>query len=134
MSKARLLYDDDCGFCRWSAERILRRDRKDALRAVPIQSAEGQELLGDMAPERRISSWHLVGEDGVVRSGGAAVAPLARLLPGAKPVAILADLFPRNTDRLYRLVARNREKLGRMLGESACAVDPAARNDTRKHA
>ncbi|MGH2727900.1 MAG: thiol-disulfide oxidoreductase DCC family protein, partial [Actinomycetota bacterium] len=120
MSKATLLYDADCGFCRWSAERILSRDRNDALRVVPIQSAEGKELLGDMDEERRMASWHLVGQDGVVRSGGAGVAPLSRLLPGAKPVAILADLFPRNTDRLYRLVARNRERLGRMLGENAC--------------
>lgn len=131
MSKAALLYDADCGFCRWTAERIMRRDRKKALRAVPIQSAEGKELLGDMDEERRMATWHLVGEDGVVRSGGAAVAPLSRLLPGTKPVAILADLFPRNTDRLYRLVANNRERLGRMLGQKACAVDPGARDHAR---
>jgi predicted DCC family thiol-disulfide oxidoreductase YuxK len=76
---------------------------------------------------RRIASWHLVDEKGVVRSAGAVVAPLSRLLPGAKPAAILADLFPRGADLVYRVVAANRERLGRMLGEQACAVDPAAR-------
>lgn len=127
MNKATLLYDADCGFCRWSIDRILRWDRRGALRVVPIQSAEGAALLGDMEEERRLASWHLVGEDGVVRSAGAAAAPLLRLLPGGKPMAVIAALFPKSTDRLYRLVARNREKFGRMLGEPACAVDPAAR-------
>ena len=72
-----------------------------------------------------------VTEDGVVRSAGAGVAPLFRLLPGGQPLAAMASLFPKSTDRFYRLIARNREKFGRMLGEQACAVDPAARSHDR---
>jgi predicted DCC family thiol-disulfide oxidoreductase YuxK len=126
MSEATLLYDADCGFCRWTSDRIRRWDRRGSLRVIPIQSSEGQTLLGDMDEERKLASWHLVGEDGVVRSAGAGVAPLFRRLPGGKPLAMMAGAFPKSTDRLYRLIAKNRETLGRMLGEQACAVDPSA--------
>jgi predicted DCC family thiol-disulfide oxidoreductase YuxK len=128
MSETTLLYDADCGFCRWTSDRVRRWDRRGALRVIPIQSDEGQALLGDMDAEEMMASWHLVGEDGIVRSAGAGVAPLFRLLPGGKPLAAMASLFPKSTDRAYRLIARNREKFGRMLGEQACAVDPAARS------
>jgi predicted DCC family thiol-disulfide oxidoreductase YuxK len=122
-----VLYDADCGFCRWSLDRLLRWDRHGRLRAAPIQSEEGERLLADLSEEDRLASWHLVTLDGRRYSGGAAAAPLARLLPGGPPVALLADTFPRTTDRLYRWVARNRDSLGRRLGEEACAVDPSRR-------
>ena len=86
MSKATLLYDEDCGFCRWSVERIRHWDRRGSLRFVPIQSAEGAALLGDMDQERRMASWHLVDEAGEVRSGGAGIDPLFRLLPAGGPL------------------------------------------------
>lgn len=131
VSKATLLYDADCGFCRWSADRVSRWDRRGNLRVVPIQSAEGDALLGTMDDERKLASWHLVDEEGTLRSAGAAAPSLFRLLPGGRPIAVAASRFPRTTDRLYRLVARNRGRLGRMLGENACAVDPARRPQSR---
>ena len=127
MERHIVLYDEDCGFCRWSLDRLLRWDRRGRLRATPIQSEEGDRLLADLSEEDRLASWHLVTPDGGRYSGGAAAGPLARLLPAGAPVALLADTFPRTTDRLYRWVARNRDSLGRRLGEEACAVDPSRR-------
>jgi len=49
-------------------------------------------------------------------------------LPAGAPIAALASAFPRATNRAYRWVARHRERLGRVLGERACAVDPAERD------
>ena len=43
---------------------------------------EADRLLGGMSGERKMGSWHLVTPDGRIHSAGAAVAPLARLLPG----------------------------------------------------
>jgi predicted DCC family thiol-disulfide oxidoreductase YuxK len=120
-----VLYDEDCGFCRWSLDRLLRWDRDGRLRAVPIQSEEGDRALADLRLEDRLASWHLVMPDGIRYSGGAAAGPIARLLPAGAPIAFLAEAFPRTTDRLYRWVARNRDVLGRRLGEQACAVDPS---------
>jgi predicted DCC family thiol-disulfide oxidoreductase YuxK len=122
-----ILYDSDCGFCRWSADRILAWDREKRLRPVALQDPEAAELLAKMDEDARMESWHLVTPDGRVHSGGAAVAPLAKLLPAGAPVAGLASAFPGFTQRLYGLVARHRGRLGRLLGEQACAVDPRSR-------
>ena len=91
---------------------------------MPFQDPEGDALLGDMDPERKVSSWHLVTE-GRLYSAGEAVPPLAELLPAGKPIALLAGRFPRATERAYEWVADHRDQLGRRLGAQACAVDPS---------
>ena len=110
-----LLFDRDCGFCKWSLDKILAWDRRGRLRAEPIQGAEGERLLTHMAPSERLESWHLVTPAGEVISGGAAAEPLARLLPGGLPLAFLFRSFPGLTDRAYRWVAGNRDRLAGLL-------------------
>jgi predicted DCC family thiol-disulfide oxidoreductase YuxK len=127
MNSAVLLYDSDCGFCRWSVDKVLAWDRRRRLRPVALQDAEADGLLGQIDEGTKMGSWHLVTADGRVYSGGAAAAPLFRLLPGGHPFAALFAAFPGITDRTYRLVARNRDRLGRFVGESACKVDPSRR-------
>jgi predicted DCC family thiol-disulfide oxidoreductase YuxK len=122
-----ILYDDDCGFCRWSADVLLRADRRGVLRALPIQSREGGAMLSTVPEAERLASWHLVGSGGERRSGGAAVPVLLRLLPAGAPLARVAERFPGAVERLYELVARNRGRLGRLIGRKACAVDPSRR-------
>ena len=123
--RAILLYDDDCGFCRWFAERIRRWDRAGALMFASIQSATGQELLGSVPPELRLATMHVVSVDGRVWSGGEAVRELLRVLPGGSLPAGLAGSLPETTDRLYRVLVRHRTTFGRWLGEAACSVDPS---------
>ena len=131
MSDVALLYDEDCGFCRWSLDKVLRLDRGSRIRPVAIQSAEGKDLLAGMDEARRLASWHLVDERGRIYSAGAAVPEVARRLPGGGPISSITRTFPKATDLLYRLVARNRHALGKALGEPACAVDPSAINRDR---
>jgi predicted DCC family thiol-disulfide oxidoreductase YuxK len=122
-----VLYDRDCGFCRWGIDRLLRLDRRHELEAVPIQRAEGGELLSSMTPDERLESWHVRSPGGRIWSGGEAVPVILRLLPGGKGPASAAARFPRTVARLYRFVSRNRSALGRLVGAKACAVDPSAR-------
>jgi predicted DCC family thiol-disulfide oxidoreductase YuxK len=82
VSDVALLYDEDCGFCRWSLDKVLRLDRGSRIRPVAIQSAEGKDLLAGMDEARRLASWHLVDERGRIYSAGAAVPEVARRLPG----------------------------------------------------
>lgn len=111
-----LLYDADCSFCRWSLDRILAWDRNRRLRPLPLQTEEAARLSGGMDEHTRMASWHLVSPEGRVWSGGAAVAPLARLLPFGAPVAMAADALPSTTERAYRWVVANRGRLGRLVG------------------
>ena len=109
-----VLYDRDCGFCKWALDKILAWDRRQRLRPVAIQSDEGQHLLAAIPPERRLESWHLV-RHGEVRSAGAAAPQLFDALPGGRPLAALLRAFPRLTERAYRWVADHRALLARLL-------------------
>ena len=125
MKKPVLLYDSDCGFCRWALAKVLTWDRRGRVRVVALQDPESGELLDGMPEEERMASWHLVTGEGKVYSRGAAAAPLLRLLPGGSPLAAVLATFPGPTERAYSWVAGNRERLARLVGERACAVDPS---------
>ena len=119
MNKPTLLYDSDCGFCRWCLGKVLAWDRRHSLRPVAIQSEEAERLLAGMPEEQRLASWHLVDGDGTVRSAGAAFPGLFRLLPGGAPLAGLTSRIPTATDRAYRWVAGNRSRWGRLVTDGA---------------
>ena len=125
---AVLLYDSDCGFCRWFVDKVLAWDRGGRVKSMELQDGKADLLLGEMDAGAKMSSWHLVTPDGRVHSAGAAAPPLLRLLPGGKPLATLVAAFPEGTERAYRAVARNRDRLGRLVGASACHVDPRRRD------
>ena len=112
MMHAVLLYDSDCGFCRWLVDKVLVWDRRGRVKSMELQEATADSLLGEIDADAKMSSWHLVTPDGRVHSAGAAAPPLLRLLPGGKPLAALLAAFPEGTERAYRTVARNRDRLG----------------------
>lgn len=123
--RVTVLYDEDCGFCRWSAERLRVWDRSDRLRFVAIQAPEGDALLSRVPPRERLDSMHAVTPDGRVWSAGGAAAPILRRLPLGRPLAAIADAVPGSTERIYRAVAARRTQVGRLLGAAACRVDPS---------
>ncbi len=114
-----VLYDRDCGFCRWSLAKLLAWDRRRRLRPLDLQDPEAERLLAGMSEPERMASWHLVGSDGEVRSAGAAFAPTLRLLPGGRPLAWLAERAPGPLERGYRFVADHRGFFGRRLSAGA---------------
>jgi len=117
--RAALLYDRDCGFCRWSAAWALRLDRRRELEPVAIQSARGAELLDGLSPRERLDSAHLVAPGGERVSAGAVAAPVLRRVPGGAPFAALAERFPDATERGYRFVADRRSRFGRIVPAGA---------------
>jgi predicted DCC family thiol-disulfide oxidoreductase YuxK len=124
-SEAIVIYDNDCGFCRWTLAVLLSLDH-GALRPLPLGTAEADYLLHDLTPEERDASWHLVidppGPDqlsfdtGPERfSAGAAFAPALRLLPRGCRIAWFVARIPGATERGYRWVAGHRGPLGRLV-------------------
>lgn len=114
-----LLYDRDCGFCRWSVAWVLRWDRSRALEPLALQEPRATRLTPDLDAEQRMRSTHLISPTGERFSGGEAAAPILRLLPGGAPLAALARRVPGLADRAYGWVAGNRDRLGRLIGSSA---------------
>lgn len=114
-----VLYDKDCGFCRWSMAWAIGHDDHEQLVAVPIQSPLGAELLADMDAGERLRSAHVVTGDGLRRSGGEAAADVLALLPKTRMLGGLAHGLPRTTALLYDLVAAQRQAFGRFVGKDA---------------
>jgi predicted DCC family thiol-disulfide oxidoreductase YuxK len=120
-ARPTILYDADCGFCRWALGWVLRWDRGRRLRPVALQDQEADVLLSEVEPELRMASWHLVDDDGTVCSGGDAAAPLFKLLPGAGPAAAAVTRAPDLVNRAYEAVVRRRSALGRPVSAAAKA-------------
>jgi predicted DCC family thiol-disulfide oxidoreductase YuxK len=114
-----VIYDADCGFCRWSLGRVLALDADRRLRPLALGTPEADELLSDLTEERRNASWHLIEPGGERTSAGAAAAPLARLLKGAGLLAPVFERMPGLTERGYRWVADHRSWFGRVIPDSA---------------
>ena len=113
-----VLYDADCGFCRFCLALVLSWDRRGHLRPVALQGAEADSLLSEMPVPERAQSWHVV-IGGEVYSAGDAFPPLLRLLPAGRPLAALAARLRGPTARGYRLVADHRSQLGHLLPRAA---------------
>lgn len=131
MERTTILYDADCGFCRWSMDKLLKWDRRRLLRPVALQDSEADRLLGSMPEEGKMASWHLVTPEGRVISGGTAAGPILRLLPGGRPFAAVVSAFPGLTERTYRWVSQHRDLMARVVGTRACAVDPKRTEERR---
>jgi predicted DCC family thiol-disulfide oxidoreductase YuxK len=112
---ATVIYDADCGFCKWSLALLLSLDRRRVLRPLPLGTPEADCLLADLSVEERNASWHLVDDHGVRGSAGAAFAPALFLLPGGRLPAAAFARFPRATERTYRWVVTHRGSLGRLV-------------------
>lgn len=118
-----VVYDEDCGACRWTAERLRRWDPAGNLAFESIQRAG--DLLAAVPPEDRLDAMHAITRDGRVFTAGAAVPVIVRELPAGAPVGALAARLPGLTERLYRAAADHRTQIGHWLGQEACAVDPS---------
>lgn len=110
-----MLYDADCGVCKWLLALLLRWDRARRLRPVALQGAEAQRLLSDLTPAERMASWHLIAPDGQRLSAGAALPAVLRLLAGGQVAAVAFERAPRLTERGYWWVAGHRSALGRLV-------------------
>jgi predicted DCC family thiol-disulfide oxidoreductase YuxK len=98
---------------------LLRLDRSERLSPIALQRPQAEALLADLDRAERMESWHLVAADGRRRSGGAALPPLLRLLPGGSVPAAAIARVPRATEAGYRWVADRRSQLSRLVPAGA---------------
>jgi len=106
-----VLYDESCRFCTALAVRLSRR----GLGIATIGSPTGDLELRDLSTFRRYDSVHVIDAAGRRYSAGAAIPVVLRPLPGGWALAGLAGISPRFTEAAYRLLARYRSAVGRVL-------------------
>jgi len=129
-----VLYDADCGLCKWLLALLLRWDRAERLRPLALQRPEAGGLLADLTPEQRAASWHLISPAGARASAGEALAPLLSLLPGGRLPAAVFTSLSRPTERGYAWVAAHRSGLSKLLPARAKRrADERIRERERTH-
>lgn len=120
-----VLYDRDCGFCAWAAAWIRRADRDDRLRIVALQDAPQDPRLAPIVEGRDLRcALHAVDEQGAVHAGGDAVLSVQERLPGGALITAWRRLpgMAELAERAYAIAARNRDRLGRLVGAEAGAA------------
>jgi predicted DCC family thiol-disulfide oxidoreductase YuxK len=110
-----VLYDPDCGFCKWLLAGLLDWDLRRRLTPLALGTDEANRLLHDLSPEQRAASWHLIAPDGTRTSAGAALAVLAKLLPGGALPGAALGVVPGLSERGYGWVASHRSQLSRLV-------------------
>ena len=90
-----LLYDAGCRFCRWVARVVVAADRRERLALLPLSDTAAAPFLELLPEPERFMSWRLVRRDGSIAGYGG--------IRGRLP------------DAAYRLVARHRRTLGRVV-------------------
>jgi predicted DCC family thiol-disulfide oxidoreductase YuxK len=128
-SRARLqvLFDADCGFCSRTAGLLRRLDGAGRLELVALQHAK--RVLPDAPSEDRLlEEMHVRDAAGRWSIGGQGWLRIADALPALRPLALLARLpfVHPLVEPVYRLVARNRHRISRLLGDDGCPT-PSSR-------
>ena len=121
-----IIYDGVCVFCNYWVNWLIKRDRKDLFRFIPLQTKLGQSLLS----ERNISSdkvesiVYIQPEQAYFLKSDAILNLLRELTPW-NSLALVLSVFPRVIrDFFYDLIAANRYALfGR---HQKCEIPPPA--------
>lgn len=123
-----VFYDADCGFCTRSALILRRLDWLHRLEIVPLSQAA--EVAPDAPPEGELLElMHARDTDGEWFIGGQAWLRISDDLPLLRPLGLVArlPLIRDLVEPVYAVIAGNRHRISRLLGDDACRVQPARR-------
>ena len=126
-----MLYDEHCGMCTALAAWLAEHGK--GLSVAPIGSPTGAELLRDLSATERYASVHVVDDAGRRRSAGAAVPVVLATLPAGRPGAAIARRLPWASELGYRLVARHRGTISKLLRLSRAVRRESGRRQAREH-
>lgn len=114
-TRAWVLWDGECGFCRRSVSWAIRHDHAGLLRAVPYQRAPSPPMTPRLYRACRRAVHVVTPEGRVLRAGRAALYliaasgwPLPARILSLPPLIWLVEIA-------YRIVAENRPFFGRFL-------------------
>ena len=127
-----LIYDQDCGLCIATAAWLARRVPRSRLDVVAIGEVEAQPTLATTLHDLPLAAaLHFVRPDGSIRTGARAVLGAGLLVPRWRFVARALDhrVGHRLLEPVYRRIAANRRRIGRLLRLPAVCPMPARPGD-----
>ncbi|HVP07697.1 MAG TPA: DUF393 domain-containing protein [Candidatus Acidoferrum sp.] len=108
------MYDDQCDICVTGVDKIRSLDRYGLIEFVPLSHPKLPARITLPPAQQMHDEIHLFDPSGHAYKGADAVMMLAGLLPSTRPMSrFLSWPVVRNIAKpLYRLVARNRTRIG----------------------
>ena len=127
IEKPLMLFDSDCGFCQWSADKLKKFDKKNRFEFIPYQNFSEEELKAwGLSSEKCHGALQLVTPQRKIYSGAFAfnyfgfhyfpsniLVSLLYLIP----IFLIAEILT------YRWIAKNRYRVSQWLGLSACSIE-----------
>ena len=117
----KLVYDDDCRFCTWSATFAIRRSDVQPVRLSRVRSGESRLDDGERArlPEGYEECAQLITEDAVYSCGAAMEESL--VIAGVLPESLVDFLrqfedYERVREATYHLISNNRDLIAPVIG------------------
>jgi predicted DCC family thiol-disulfide oxidoreductase YuxK len=107
-----ILFDGICNLCNGFVQFVIKRDKNDNFRFVPLQSAIGQKMISERNIDAKNIDSVILIKPGVayfVKSDAAL--QIGRQLKGYRSISKLLQLIPSSLRNIvYDMVARNRYK------------------------
>ena len=115
-----LLYDGECRLCRFTARCVARLDRDHEIGLLPLQDGAAEALLTTLAEGERLDTWRMVRPAGSLTGYGSGIPDLLETMGLTRTAGRLLRRVPVGSlDALYRVAARNRGVLGRLIPDGA---------------
>jgi predicted DCC family thiol-disulfide oxidoreductase YuxK len=110
-----LLFDGNCRICSRQAALVARLDRAGRIEPLDTNTPAARSRFPQVTPEAARRELHLVAPEGALFRGPEAVRQTLLRLPRLRPLGLLMGLpgAMAVARPIYRLVARNRYRLGR---------------------
>lgn len=108
---AYIFFDGVCNFCNSTVNYVIRKDKQDYFRFVPIQEPAGQALCKQLNIDPLEADTFILYDKGIVYKRSTAALRISRKLSG--PIKLLYGfiIIPRFLrDGIYRIIAKNRYK------------------------
>lgn len=119
-----VFFDADCGFCQASCEWLERHDKTCAMRFFPYQMPNLAELYPQVDLAHADRGLQTLLQDGRLLKNERAVAACLKKIPGCRWLGhlIVFPLFWPFCAIVYWIIARNRRRISRWLGLTACRL------------
>lgn len=107
-----ILFDGVCNYCIWWVNLLIKLDKKDNFRFLPIQSEKGKELIIPFNLSEEKTESVLLIEDGKIFSKSSALFNIIMKFPFYWRFFVVFKIIPRPVrDWFYDLFAKNRYKI-----------------------